>query len=328
MDAKVDKLDEGLKIVAQMLEKLLADPGYVQNLREGNAKFSASLYDKELREALEALRRGGTRQKRETQRTLVWIALAFVRDGNEYAQVPGLMILDQLIAYSSARDVVMKNPSVVRILLSLAGERPSDKVVRWMLEHLVERPMPFFEQLESLSKDARYHPTIAATGLVPWIVKSAEPVMVDSKDSKEGPHMQFGDEHAMHVLVEIAKSNECKPAIAQAGGIAALVAIYQLLEMSEDEVNPIIVKVIGVLAGLAEDDACREQFAAAHGVWPLLDFLWKCSTIQERPEIDEQDHDVLRVRYPSEGTPEVRSDNSARGRVQSRTRAVDLGNAE
>lgn len=146
-----------------------------------------------------------------------------------------------------------------------------------MLEHLVGESEPFFQQLEPLSKETRCHPAIAGAGLVPWIVRGARPKVVDSEEGQETGE-QIGDMNALRILVEIAKPDTCKSAIAEGGGIATLVADYRLLKMSENAFDPIIVDVVGALAGLAEDAACREQFAAAHGEWTLLDFLWKCST--------------------------------------------------
>lgn len=125
---KLDELSEVFQKLALMLDKRLADPEYVQNLREGGGtKFSSGLY--ELKEALEDLRRGSAKQKREAQRDLVRIALAFVRDGNEHAVETGLTTLDKLIGDANARSLVMKNPSVVRTLLSREAEQPGDKFV-------------------------------------------------------------------------------------------------------------------------------------------------------------------------------------------------------
>jgi len=159
--------------------------------------------------------------------------------------------------------------------------------VQSMLEHLVFESGTFFKQLDHLSKDPRYHPAIASAALVPRIVKDAKP-KVKELESDEEAGWEIGDEKALSVLVEIAKSSKCKPAIAEAGGIAELVEIYQLLKMTEDAFDANIVNVVSALAGLAEDTMCQEQFAAARGEWALLDFLWKCSTTETWRYIEDE----------------------------------------
>ncbi|RLN88211.1 hypothetical protein BBJ28_00024085, partial [Nothophytophthora sp. Chile5] len=94
------------------------------------------------------------------------------------------------------------------------------------------------------------------------------------------------DKNAFRVLVRISKTKECKSAIAQAEGIATLVAIYQSIkEMSEDGTDPAVLHVIDALASLSEDEECRKKFAEHHDMWPLLHFLWKCSTIDTTCDI-------------------------------------------
>lgn len=293
---KIDELSEVFQKLALTLDKRLANPEYVQNLRGGSGStVSSAMY--ELEDSLKDLRSGSTKQKRDAQRELVGIALAFVRDINEYAVATGLKILDKLVGDASARRVVMKNPSVVRTLLGREIEWPGDKTVRWMLEHLVEDSVPFFEQLEPLSKELKYHSAIAGAGLIPWVVSAAKPTVMKSEDSQMTDE-QIGDEDALRILVEIAKSNECKRAIAEAGGIAVLVADYQLLEMTEYAFDPIIVDVVGALAGFAEDATCREQFGAAHGEWTLLHFLWKRNTTETERILKDDDGYVYQVYYP------------------------------
>lgn len=249
MDRKVDELTDGFKSAVPMLQARLTE-----NAR-GPAALSASKYGEELQATLDTLRGGSDME--EAQKTLVRIALALVREDNERDQTIGEMTLNELVAHPNARNFVMDNPSVVRTLFDLAMKPSGDKA-QSMLRHLVERKAPFFEQLKPLSSDPRYLPTIAATGLVPLIVKSARP-MTGMQDGTL--HVWISDENALRILLAMVECDKCKPAIAEAGGIAALVDTYPLLTMLVDEVNPLVFDMIRALVSLAEDSTCREQFA-------------------------------------------------------------------
>lgn len=230
----------------------------------------------ELKGVLKDLQSRSDKQRREAQRDLVRIALSFVRDGNDQVGATGLMALEKLIVDERDIHVGTENQSVVQTLLGWEAERSGNKAVQSMLETLA-KSKSFFKQLAHLSKDPKYHPAIASAALLPRIVGKAKPMVMEQEQSQEY-RWEIGDEDALSVLVEIAKSSECKRAIARAGGIAVLVEIYRLLKMTEDAFDSIIVDVVIALAGLAEDARCQDQFAEDRGVWVMVDFLWKCST--------------------------------------------------
>ncbi|RLN90695.1 hypothetical protein BBJ28_00023488, partial [Nothophytophthora sp. Chile5] len=216
--------------------------------------------------------------------------VALVRDG----LATGLRILAELTKDPSVRSIVLKL-SVVKDLLDVVRDSPTEanrEPASIILMHLVEESKPFFKQLEPVSKLQGYHRAITEAGLIPSIVLNAQ--IISKKHQRK---KRIRDKNAFSVLVSISETKECKSAIAQAEGIATLVAIYQSIkEMSEDGTDPAVLHVIDALANLSEDEECRKKFAEQHDMWPLLHFLWKCSTIETlRPPTDSNGEPVYYV---------------------------------
>ncbi|RLN10350.1 hypothetical protein BBJ28_00019877, partial [Nothophytophthora sp. Chile5] len=272
--------------VQKILEELQAKPGGFRSLLRGDiTEDLAKQYESELKDALERLRHGTAKRKRQAQEDLACLALHLVHDGNDDGVATGLRILDGMAMVPRMRSVVIQVLvvkeliDVVRDPLSEANQETASRI----LEHLAEESKPFFKQLEPVSKLQGYPRVITEAGLVPWIVRNAKPVII----SENGQLVKrIHDENAFSVLVSISETKECKSAIAQAEGIATLVAIYQSIkEMSEDGTDPAVLHVIDALASLSEDEECRKKFAEHHDMWPLLHFLWKCSTIDTTSDI-------------------------------------------
>ncbi|RLN93694.1 hypothetical protein BBJ28_00020171 [Nothophytophthora sp. Chile5] len=268
-------------LIQKVMEVVQAKPEGVRSILRGDiAADLAKQYESDLNDALVRLRHGSAKKKRQAQKDLARLALGLVRNGIDQGVATGLSILDELTMVPSVRPVVLKL-SVVKYLLDVVRDSPTEanrEAASKILMHLVEESKPFFERLESVFEEEGYHRAITDAGLVPWIVRNAKPEVI----SENGQLVKrIRDKNAFSVLVSISKTKDCKSAIAREEGIATLVAIYQSIkEMSKKGTDQAVLHVIDALANLSEDEECRKKFAEHHGMWPLLHFLWKCSTIE------------------------------------------------
>lgn len=282
LDKKVDKqlerLDEMDRGLEQKLDRLLAHRNFVRNILQGEIDESnADKYEDDLRRALKQLRHGHGASRLEAQQTLIRVSLDIARNGNEDDKMTGLNILDELMADSTVRPLIMRSSYVVKTLLDMASESPTKaigKTASKMLEDLASDSQSFFAQLVSLSKLRQYHRAIVDADIAPWIVASVE-------------SMNVTDETALGEFFYFPKTECCKTEIVLGGGVAVLAERYQKVpELSENApADRETLDVIKAMASLSEVSECRDQFAKTRDLWPLLHFVWKCNTLRSEAEV-------------------------------------------
>ncbi|KAF4316923.1 hypothetical protein BBO99_00002706 [Phytophthora kernoviae] len=173
-------------------------------------------YQFDLSKALNGFGGGSDEERKQAQRTLIHLSMKLVRYGNESS----LTILEELTMDSNAWPVIMKNGSLVEALLEVATKLSSEvekNIVSRILVKLAAEPGPFFEQLVKPYPPLMWTHTQGA--LQPKLNERHHAI----KDTNLIPEIVIyssSDENALRVLYEVSKTDYCKAAIAQEGGLS------------------------------------------------------------------------------------------------------------
>lgn len=281
MDIKAD-LD---KLLKTKLDNRHIQPQLAEDFRGALADFQGAGSDNEKKrkakdKLLELVQDWTGQDALKVART---VALLFVLDGEADVKLAGLDILVQMSEDGEKRKWLLASITAFKVLLATAQGVTTDPATRRASQCLINlvtaEPATFFNKWENMHKR---HRKVVDDGLMEQIVAAAD-VSIGRLDLYEKKQ----DDQALRVLAKLAGIDDCKPAVAKAGGIAALVKLYYFatenmsIAKPKATVSSLALLAINALASLAVDATCRESFAEEDGasIRPLVHFLWSCAAL-------------------------------------------------